>query len=371
MNTPTSISSKQYPDFIKTNILFKLYPEVDKVFPKIGLDNCQEEISEDFINKNAHQQLLITLKKLGSLKSNIEASLCVVKCYLYSIGRYETDEETKKRIKSVSSLLQNLTKLIDWVKKRSDKCIVMKRNSVKAILPEALDFNLNGKKVSFKKDSCLLSVIEIALDAIATADSTMLSLIQSAKIKETFVKNTKIPSNTEIVFSSTGQKGLWDIATMSMRGVSSCQRWGNAKHRSKVIGTMLDPYAGVLYLTSNSNTKYGSKMIKRSVVRLIINKTTKKPALLIERVYPHTKDNPDINETTLALFTDFLNKKTGNKFDILYGERKVGISKYAIPFTEQTSDIDATFGKKCLSYRDSGVGYADIKSFKDINKCQF
>ena len=76
---------------------------------------------------------------------------------------------------------------------------------------------------------------------------------------------------------------------MSMRGIKSCMNWENGNSHS-LVGSLVDPYAGVIYITDNTDTKYGKSMIARSVVRFISNKKGK-PALLIEQAY--TSDTSD------------------------------------------------------------------------------
>src|ERR1700689_2357744 len=39
---PECLKGKPYPKFISKHIIFKAYPEVEKVFPKIGLANCKK-----------------------------------------------------------------------------------------------------------------------------------------------------------------------------------------------------------------------------------------------------------------------------------------------------------------------------------------
>jgi hypothetical protein len=87
-------------------------------------------------------------------------------------------------------------------------------------------------------------------------------------------------------FSSDGIKGLWDIATMSMRGINSCMRW-SSNHSYHLIGSIIDPYTGLVFLTDKSKTEHGIKLYKRAVVRLMVYIKDGKhiPALFIERPY--------------------------------------------------------------------------------------
>lgn len=74
-------------------------------------------------------------------------------------------------------------------------------------------------------------------------------------------------SGLSLVFSSDP----WDIATMSMRGIYSCQRWsGKEQHKVRLVGSIIDPCCAVIYLTDGSKNRYGEKMLLRSVVRLVV-----------------------------------------------------------------------------------------------------
>ena len=42
-------------------------------------------------------------------------------------------------------------------------------------------------------------------------------------------KNSRSLKDYKIVFSSNGKEGLWDIATMSARGITSCQGWNGRR----------------------------------------------------------------------------------------------------------------------------------------------
>ena len=120
----------------------------------------------------------------------------------------------------------------------------------------------------------------------------------------------------DLVFSSDGLEGLWDLATMSMRGVISCMHWDNwERHAKHLVGSIVDPYCGIIYLTDNTDTEYGKTIVKRSLVRYIIHED--KPALFLEKIYYkngnvdpkryHINTEPD-PEPIINLFKSFLDK---------------------------------------------------------------
>lgn len=131
-------------------------------------------------------------------------------------------------------------------------------------------------------------------------------------------------SITHIGFSSDKIIGMWDIATMSMRGVSSCMHWDN-QHSRHLLGSLTDPFLGIIYTTDKSKTDYGFAFKKRALVRFIYDTTTKEYKLLLERTYvdtgnkdPHIYNNRDIQPLlTFSLFKNFLSKKVNNKYKII------------------------------------------------------
>jgi hypothetical protein len=92
--------------------------------------------------------------------------------------------------------------------------------------------------------------------------------------------------NTRICFSSDKNSGAWDIATMSMRGIHSCMKW-SSKQSKHLNGSILDPFTAVIYITDGKKLKYGSRILRRSVVRYMVykNGSEYKPFIFLERVY--------------------------------------------------------------------------------------
>jgi hypothetical protein len=131
-----------------------------------------------------------------------------------------------------------------------------------------------------------------------------------------------------IYFSSSDKNGLWDIATMSMRGIHSCMKW-SSKQSKHLVGSILDPFTGLIYITDKTKLKYGSKFLRRSVVRYMVcqvDKNTFKPCIFIERVYKHSKIrtspyvNKDENEhMILDMFKNYIQLKLNINIPIYYG----------------------------------------------------
>jgi hypothetical protein len=94
-----------------------------------------------------------------------------------------------------------------------------------------------------------------------------------------------IPSKKkkQVVFSNDP----WDLATMSMRGIKSCMSWYSL-HSTQLVGSILDPACSIIYITDQAETEYGSKMLYRSLVRIIRGKKGAKNIVFIDRLYTTT-----------------------------------------------------------------------------------
>lgn len=262
----------KYPDFIKNHEIFKKTDSVQKIFPLIGLENCQEDIAID----NSAEIILLA----EVLISNIVAEL----------DRYK-----------IHRIIVHLADAIRNYK----SCIINNNGKITLSLPYDVVID---KKTIFKKGEGLFKVYNKLSKAVAQ-DITLPKI-------ETFVSfkafsSANIPSKAhKLVFSSDGVDGIWDIATMSMRGISSCQSWtsSNSKH---LIGSILDPFTGILYITSGSKFgDVGTKMVRRCLVRLVVN-ARQKETLLLERMYPSWDKN------IADYFKNFLIRKTNQKYKVV------------------------------------------------------
>ncbi len=186
-----------------------------------------------------------------------------------------------------------------------------------------------------------------ALDLYLTNKNrdTLHCAFRQARNERLDVKN--VLGNTDIVFSANP----WDIATMSMRGITSCMSWQNG-HASHLAGSILDPYCGIIALTTNVVHRgqalvYGKKMIARSVVRLIKNKKNYK--LLLERVYTGEKTPPPGKQTTIQqAFKNYLSSKTSLPIIEPYQ-----LGQYVIPYFKELPSL----AENVKSYRDSHINY--------------
>lgn len=129
--------------------------------------------------------------------------------------------------------------------------------------------------------------------------------------------------NRYIGFTSSGIKGLWDLATMSMRGVCSCMHWKN-NHSIHLVGSVTCPFLGMVYLSDNTLTPYGISIKNRALIRVLHSQNTDEFSLVLERTYldtgntnPTVYNNRNPNEIeVLDIFKSFISKKVDPKFKV-------------------------------------------------------
>ena len=241
--------------------------------------------------------------------------------------------------------------------------IIEKGNSILIQLSKSLilkHFKLNA-------DRDLIELVEQLKNALPKTEKAKLN-----KVKLNMKPD--LGKNLSICFTSEGNKGYWDLATMSMRGVSSCMRWGS-EHAPSLIGTILDPYAGMIYITDGTAMKHGEKIIARAVVRFVVDRNKNKPVLVMEPIYTNNKDKI---ATYGAIFKSFISKAIKHKAEVKVFDKDGCYddcyNQYMIPLSEPlnaiveveafTHDEDSNF----LSYRDSGLEYRNIKKFANPMK---
>lgn len=168
--------------------------------------------------------------------------------------------------------------------------------------------------------------------------------------------NVRIPKsyrdkNLKLVFSSNNFKGAWDLATMAMRGIRSCQSWTDS-YRSKLVGSIVDPYVGIIYLTNNNLLSHGTRMMRRALVRFVVHRESLEPKLLLEEIYPNRNDYSRKSRFARKVFKRFLMQKTGGNYLILTDDDD--LDKYLIP----KSKIVKRLSVEDRSYRDSSISYS-------------
>ena len=235
MNPPKTLKSKRYPVFIRDNSTIKKYPEPIKKFTKTGILNGE--------TKYTHKSKLTLTQYVAILCRDLK--------------NYSTSMVSA----GWANHFNNLTKLISQITVSS-----IKKSNI-LVMPIEIKFysSYRGKKVLYKKGTSLLSLIaSLCRDynyRFGRADSVYHQLLDSGiDLQLSWNKSLKI------VFSDHP----WDIATMSMRGINSCQAWGKIQSPA-LIGSILDPNMAIVYLTDGKAHKsYGQRMLARCVVRLVV-----------------------------------------------------------------------------------------------------
>lgn len=324
---PRSFKSKKYPKFINGSLILRIFPKPEKVFPQIGLPNSETALERVKMNQDALYML------------NIDKLNAVLHHYRYNYnGGIEQDLYYLRN--TVNNYLCGLPGNKLMVSGYRINCI-----------------NFTGRKDVF-------DVVKLLQAHIAKNERGAFRYLERFVPASKFTPSQLFGSKRnklKICFSSSSNKGYWDIATMSMRGISSCMRWGSS-HAPTLAGTIVDPYAGVIYITDGTTNKYGKTMLARAVVRLVVGNKGKKPALLLETVYPDAKTFASV------IFTSFLKQRTG--MSVSQDDYKC-----SIPISAPTAAILASenghlrqYESNTLSYRDSGVKYSRISKFYDPKK---
>lgn len=175
-----------------------------------------------------------------------------------------------------------------------------------------------------------------------------------------------------IGFTSANVAGLWDLATMSMRGVCSCMHWDNM-HSTHLVGSITDPFLGMVYITDNKLTKYGISFKRRSLVRFVYDVESKKYKLLLERVYkdtgntiPTVYNNKDLKQAYfLEVFTKFLKSKVNPIYDVVpFNEFKGKLSYHFIPSSHSARYLSMIY----RSMSDCNLGHLNISDDTFIQK---
>lgn len=173
-----------------------------------------------------------------------------------------------------------------------------------------------------------------------------------------------VDKKLKIVFSSAKIDGAWDIATMSMRGITSCQSWTSSRAHH-LIGSIIDPCCAIMYITNDKEFgEHGREMLYRTVVRFVVHKTMG-PCLFMEQMYSSERD-VDKEGAVGLLFATLLHKRT--KLPIIYNPISKTYIKYAI-FIPETDQIKNSSWH--ASYRDSGIQYSSLLDNSDIDINQY
>lgn len=334
------LAAHKYPEFVRNHKAFKSITEIKKVFPHIGLSNCEEEIAID----NSQEVIASATYLINAISHEVSQR----HHKLVNFGEKKTKPGIKRMKVDRKAKFETCSTLLAAVKdaltKQSKQTITNNNGRITLNLP--IDIKGKDEKAVFKSGEGLFRVYGKLNEMLRDGRFLPMPKIEEmAWFKDFSSKN--IPSiKHKIVFSSEGIEGIWDIATMSMRGIQSCQTWGgtNSYH---VVGSMIDPFTGIIYLTSGAkHGEYGTKMMRRCIVRFVIREKDKQPCLYLERMYPA------YDKSTMTAFIEFLRKKIENKYPVVDGQN-IGGAGYYVPMANTIKNLD----QQHQPYRDSGTTY--------------
>jgi len=312
---------KKVPDVISSHPCFKTPMPVHKVFSAVGLPN--------FKTKANLEKCLVDIKKEGTYVHNLLRAMTDLLVQAREAIGYQADRiqfldtaENRDSNRGMLKDLHHLNTLVIGVLNCVDPSIrevldeAIHTSEGKVVLRLMKDITNAEGKVMFKKGMALFRVF-YDLREKATALGTLFANLESAEAFKTFSKENIPNKEFNIVFSSDGPEGAWDLATMSMRGFRSCQSW-DGEYPQCLIGSILSRFVGIVYLTSGIEAPHvskqktddpmykglGAKMMRRCIVRYAVDADDKKPLILIDKMYP------DLDKDVLSLFMDAIKAKT-------------------------------------------------------------
>lgn len=303
IDTDKLFKEKKFPKWFQTHPIFKDVKTIKKVFPGLGLPNCEQELEIDNGNsaKRAAKSLISTIKT--NLSNRIEPLTEYINAPKFDAARRAHGERCIELIKAVKNALRN-----------KENVIHKDNGRISLKLPADITLDKETKPI-FRKNESLIRVYNKLNQLLRERHFAALPRMEDAPSFKTFSAENIPNKKFKVVFSSDGVDGAWDIGTMSCRGISSCQSWTTGKYKHCTIGSVIDPFVGIIYMTSGANhNQYGTKMLRRCIVRFAIDKRTSTPFLLIDRMYP------SYDKATLDTFISLLKKRVGDKIDVHYSE---------------------------------------------------
>lgn len=327
-STLRNCKTKKFPDFIRGSAAIVHATQIEKIFPEIGLPNSKEsiEVKLDFTDVALHKVIHLAVKRFVSQ---------------YKADHCPADLKGLELFK-ISQILYVLEEL----DRRFTKAYGLEISSDYVRLSEAIP-SFDGKAL-FKAGTDVFRLAKGLIEA--GSKYAKVDLVTNEEIE-------KECKNLQIVFSSDGIEGAWDLATMSMRGIKSCMRW-EARQSRALVGSITDPGCGIIYLTNGSKTPYGTKTLFRALVRVVVD-ADKKPTLILDRLYssfyknkPNEYNNLDLQ--IRQLFLDYLQKKVPTCTILDAVKDKSSLAKYYLPQPDNMNYLH----EEEMSYRDTPLQYA-------------
>src|SRR5258708_37786750 len=113
MEVKQVFAGKPYPSWIKKHKVFKEFKTINKIFPDIGLSNCEKEVAIDN-SKEAHRSAKALM---STIRWNVKYRIDVMRGYY---GKVE-NAKTKQRVNDILPILTSVWRAL--ANKNADKVI--------------------------------------------------------------------------------------------------------------------------------------------------------------------------------------------------------------------------------------------------------
>ena len=336
-NIKDFFAQKPVPEFIKTHKVWKNVEYIDKIYPRLGLPNSTENISFCYNSAIVLEYFIRCAYDIEYYCKTVHNALASKSCY-DDLARID---EYRKNLESITQLNRETGEATEFSTLKNNRFYNSK-------------LSIFGNYEKLRTD-LLSKYSATTLLKVPAGDDIYYDLKELDRLDSYYwyndAKEKGDKTKPNITFASGGVDGLWDILTMSMRGFRSCQSW-DGQHKEKLIGSLIDPYLGIIYLSSNVDTPYGKQFIYRCLVRFVIDSESNRPHLFLEKMYP------EHNKSVAFLFKKYLEEKIKGKFPVLDTVTK---TDYLPVFTSIKYLDEDTF-----SYRDSKIIYGKPLAEKDV-----
>lgn len=345
------VGNTKYPTYIRNHPVFTHLSSIKKIFPHVGLPNLVEDC---MVNALLEAQQVAT----QLIYSDIRVAVYHKRTAFH---KHELRTLFDAIYNEIGSYYNHM----------------IQGEGERVSLKFYHDCGIYQGKTFARQGESLFKVYNKLSQLAVEAGVSALPELEAMPNFKTF-SSVNVPKKTfKLHFSSDGEQGAWDIATMSMRGINSCQSWDTPQSYG-LIGSITSKYVGVIYVaasevvpgkqsvttdgessTFNVPDTFGTKMMRRAVVRYCLHKETKQPALLIDRIYPN--DNQAIKD----VFSSFLTKHS--KLEVIFPDNPKW-SQYLLPTDHFWSQIP--FRDAEYTYMDTKIAYkrSPLKDWKSYSQ---
>jgi hypothetical protein len=324
-------TGKVVPQFIKDHKLFNSPVPIQKIFPSVGLPNFNEGVKIQKSMTEIRKENGYVLNLLTVMHANITSAIAIMETKMGAMQFLVTAEKREANRALVENqnywccLAKEVVKGCDPTNKDVVQTGIELNNGLVELKLLNNIVNEANKKTVYGKGASLIGTYNKLRVSLMEIDIPMQDIEQVEQFK-IFCKEN-IPNKLfEVIFSSTGQEGAWDLLSMSMRGIRSCQRWQGEYPRC-LAGSILSKFVGMIYITSGAPAEshpsedtgtgkhpafpsLGTKMMRRCVVRYAVNADENRACIIVDKMYP------EYDKDILEIFMRILKSKT--KLEVLY-----------------------------------------------------